>query len=1005
MIFTPKVAALGEPTATVRFIPGTTDVYTVGETFTVACVVEDAGNLSGFDVQIAWDTTYLNYVTHTLTAPVETYNTPQTPSPYAGIIHSPPLPLQDTVDAVAGTYWAAFATLGGPGFDGDGTVFIMTFSVLLVPYDYEIAPDTYVDTLLTFTNIALARSTGAGGGALNYVSTDGIVRIHAQSFEYPPEPLLKLADSLVGIEPGTPTLVGTGACNNFNVDVMLLSKDPITEEYIGVSAFWEVQGVDIYVNFNTTLLEAVSYTIDPDGDFGAFWTTLFIVAEEIDNTAGFVHVAFLGIPPRIGPPVNGIINLLEIEFHELYDSEDFPPPTELIYLENPNTIVSVHGFDSLEGLIDLADPVGTTWHELFPNLCTGPLDLTSWADNGDGLLGTGDEVIIDDGLGCYYSYEIFEVSATLNVNQLPFAAIDDYVWVASFGEDNLGYNGLPGRYIGTDNPYNGFGVPYWTGNFSTAFPVSSVNSITVHALPFGPGYYNYTLTEGVDYLVHADDDLIELLNPVDVPVINEMWTDGVDNSLNGWPWINYVASGIQSVFVDMHNGTARFGRNFGYAQPPPSEWWYDPDWAWELEGWWALGYYCPASYCWPAGSTWWINYTAASYLTIDYNADPFPDPIYLEHDYTNFLTTVQAAPLNSTWTEAAPDTTRGPYTITGWTDEGDGMLGAGDSIWMNEPSMGNTEFVVNDVGTDLLAGRIAWVVDDPCTDRYFGWETIIDLASEVSDREFSPWNGKPYSVRLPHFVENLWFQAFFKPPGAWIDIFTPDRGGEGPGAPSDMFWPQKEVTICAYVTYNFWPEQQKDVAFHIYMPDGMGGLELYAVLYNKTNAEGLACITFRLPWPCYDWPDVIGVWRIEAFVDVACIVVNDTLEFHYDYLVNIMDVAIDGEAFKHCEDIPITVYFSSHWQGLLGETCVTITVTILDETGVPFGYAEADVWLTGAVFCQAKGYEVTFNLHVVKWARAGIATIWAGSLECDTGAPAGPVLEPPPTVGILAEWA
>jgi len=30
--------------------------------------------------------------------------------------------------------------------------------------------------------------------------------------------------------------------------------------------------------------------------------------------------------------------------------------------------------------------------------------------------------------------------------------------------------------------------------------------------------------------------------------------------------------------------------------------------------------HCPASYCWPSGSEWWINYTAASYLTVDYES-------------------------------------------------------------------------------------------------------------------------------------------------------------------------------------------------------------------------------------------------------------------------------------------------------------------------------------------------------------------------------------------------
>ncbi len=207
---------------------------------------------------------------------------------------------------------------------------------------------------------------------------------------------------------------------------------------------------------------------------------------------------------------------------------------------------------------------------------------------------------------------------------VPPNPIDNYVWPASFGPDNLDNNGLPGRYVGTDDPYDGFGTPYWTGNFSLAYPFVSVNQINVTALPFTPGNYTYTLKEGVDYLVHADEDLVELLTPVDVPITNEHWKDGVNNSLNGWPYINHVASSIQSVYVDMNNGTARPSPNAGYAGDwTQGEWWYDPDWTWELEGWWALGYF-PGPWNWPAGSDWWINYTAASYLTIDYNAGPAP---------------------------------------------------------------------------------------------------------------------------------------------------------------------------------------------------------------------------------------------------------------------------------------------------------------------------------------------------------------------------------------------
>ena len=231
-------------------------------------------------------------------------------------------------------------------------------------------------------------------------------------------------------------------------------------------------------------------------------------------------------------------------------------------------------------------------------------------------------------------------SPSLNSVEQPLESIvEDYIWAANWGPSNIENNGLSGRSVGTSDPYDGFGIPHWTGNFSLLTTFASVNSITVTALPFTLNSFNYTLIEGVDYLVHADADLIELLSSVDISIINEHWVDGVNNTLNGWPAITYVATGIENVYVDMNNGTPpRLARNLGYAQSPPSEWWFDPDHTWELEGWWALGY-LSGPWSWPAGSEWWINYTAASYLTVDYDIEsqPVEPEPYITHPLNGSL--------------------------------------------------------------------------------------------------------------------------------------------------------------------------------------------------------------------------------------------------------------------------------------------------------------------------------------------------------------------------------
>ena len=108
MVLTPSVFAQA---TTVRFYPQPSpqaELTSNGQTFTVACVVEDVTDLAGLDIKIAWNTTYLSYVSHTQTMTVEDYPAIQPPSPYAGIIHDPPLALKDEVGF--GTYWAAMAT-------------------------------------------------------------------------------------------------------------------------------------------------------------------------------------------------------------------------------------------------------------------------------------------------------------------------------------------------------------------------------------------------------------------------------------------------------------------------------------------------------------------------------------------------------------------------------------------------------------------------------------------------------------------------------------------------------------------------------------------------------------------------------------------------------------------------------------------------------------------------------------------------------------------------------
>lgn len=209
-------------------------------------------------------------------------------------------------------------------------------------------------------------------------------------------------------------------------------------------------------------------------------------------------------------------------------------------------------------------------------------------------------------------------------------------------------------------------------------------------------------------------------------------------------------------------------------------------------------------------------------------------------------------------------------------------------------------------------------------------------------------------------------------PGRMVDLYICDWpapfGGQGLGQPSDMFWPQKKVELCALVTYNTWPVQSKLVDFVVYDNEG----RKWTVLQGRTDANGIAHVQFRIPWPCEDPESLIGVWCVRASVDVACIVVEDTLCFHFDYLVNIVSITTDKWQYCHCETVEITVTFTSHRQRPL---LVAMDVVIHDELDVPIGWVQVMLTIEGAEFCEAKEYTEVVEIHIPKFAFAGLATI------------------------------
>jgi hypothetical protein len=238
-------------------------------------------------------------------------------------LNAPTLEVKNIIDEAGGIpdadpasycWFADASMLPAAPQDGDVTVVVFTFTVYDQPFWFG-GPVVPVDLVFHFTAVALANS---GGTEIPCTKTDFHLDLYPRVFSYPALPELDVTPK---------DQVGGDVGFTFTADVSLT-----------VSPFWDVAGFDFIMHYDPTLIQANADTIDPDGWFASFWPGgVFTALNTIDNVAGEVHVAFLGIPADEGAhtPPFGTGRLLEVTFESIYVSTTYPPPECDLALWNP----------------------------------------------------------------------------------------------------------------------------------------------------------------------------------------------------------------------------------------------------------------------------------------------------------------------------------------------------------------------------------------------------------------------------------------------------------------------------------------------------------------------------------------------------------------------------------------------------------------------------------------------------------------------------------------------
>lgn len=255
MLFNPRIA-FSQEKPLLYVDPPTIKDIPPSENFTVSLKIANITDFYGFGITFSWDPAILDYVSHTLTVPVEDYPD--------GILHESVIIVRNEVNATAGTYQVAASSMyPAPSFNGSGTIFEITFHV-----------KTVGRCLLKIDEHELSDSKASPiehevchGYFTNFV---------------PPQ-------AKISVDPKRVIDSNLTPCKNFTVNINL-------ENVIDLVSF------EFWLGYNTTILDVADVAVNP-----MFPPPVEI---EINETEGQIRIA-----ASLSPSYTGSLMLASITFH------------------------------------------------------------------------------------------------------------------------------------------------------------------------------------------------------------------------------------------------------------------------------------------------------------------------------------------------------------------------------------------------------------------------------------------------------------------------------------------------------------------------------------------------------------------------------------------------------------------------------------------------------------------------------------------------------------------